>query len=151
MRRISSRATLLHKRAFPLIWFGGLAVVAFEAVVGPVPAFVLVPVTIMGMFGFFMMKNLVFDLVDQVWDDGADVIVRNRGREIRVPLAGIVNVGYTPHSPQRATLLFREPTALGQEIAFVPAAVWVPFGRSPVIDDLIQRVDAARRAAARLR
>jgi hypothetical protein len=151
MRLITSRATFFHKRVFPLIWFGGLAVFALTAVVGRGPLFVLVPVSVMGVFGFVFMKKLVFDLVDQVWDEGADLLIRNRGREVRVQFAEIVNISYSPLNPQRATLSLRHPTALGREIAFVPPTVWIPFARSPVIDDLIQRVDAARLSAGRLR
>lgn len=151
MRLISSRATFFHKRVFPLIWFGFLAVFALTAVIGRGPLFVLVPVSVMAVFGFFIMKKLVFDLVDQVWDEGAELRIRNRGREVRVPLAEIVNISYSPLNPQRATLSLREATLLGREIAFVPPTVWIPFARSPLIDDLIQRVDEARLAAARLR
>ena len=34
-------------------------------------------------FGFFIMKKLVFDLVDEVWDDGDTLLVKNRGQEER--------------------------------------------------------------------
>jgi hypothetical protein len=104
----------------------------------------------MGLFGFLVMKKLVFDLVDEVWDAGTELLIRNKGREVRVPLTEIVNISYSPTNPQRqATLSLRQPTTLGREISFVPPPRWVPFARSPVIDDLIQRVDAARLADGR--
>ena len=31
--------------------------------------------------GYFMMKKLVFDLVDEVWDDGDALIVMNGDRK----------------------------------------------------------------------
>jgi hypothetical protein len=153
MRLISSRSTFVQKRVFPAIWFGFLAlfvVVGFTK--GDVPgALVLVPLTA-GVVAFLVMRKLVFDLVDEVWDAGADLLVKNGGHEVRVPLAELVNVSYCPLlSPQRVTLTLRQPTALGREIAFVPPRRFIPFARSPIVDDLIQRVDAARTAAARAR
>ena len=32
-------------------------------------------------FGYFVMKKLVFDLVDEVWEDGDSLVVKNRGQE----------------------------------------------------------------------
>jgi hypothetical protein len=153
MHRISSRATFFSKRIFPAIWFGMLALIAVTTLLaekGPGPIGALFPV-LMGLFGFLVMKKLVFDLVDEVWDAGTELLIRNKGREVHVPLTEIVNISYSPTNPQRATLSLRQPTTLGREISFVPPTRWVPFARSPVIDDLIQRVDAARLADGRQR
>ena len=38
---------------------------------------------VMAGFGYVLMKTLVFDLVDEVWDADTDLFVRNKGREIR--------------------------------------------------------------------
>jgi hypothetical protein len=40
------------------------------------------------------MKKLIFDLVDEVWDDGRALIVKNDDREERIPFADIKNVNY---------------------------------------------------------
>jgi hypothetical protein len=151
MRRISSKTTFLHKRVFPVFWFGSLAVfVAIALVAGPGTQgqsllFLVVPI-FMAVFGYVIMKLLVFDLVDEVWDDGAALIVRDKGREDRIALSNIVNVSYSPLiNPPRVTLMLRQPSNFGAEITFSAPVRLFPFTKSPVIEDLIRRIDAARR------
>ena len=99
----------------------------------------------MGVVGYVMMKKLILDLVDEVWDDGAALIVRNKSREDRIALSNIMNVSYSPLiNPPRVTLMLRQPSNFGSEISFSAPVRFVPFARSPVIEDLIRRVDAAR-------
>ena len=43
----------------------------------------------MFVFGlYFMMKKFVFDLVDEVWDDGDTLLVKNRGQDVRIAIEG---------------------------------------------------------------
>jgi hypothetical protein len=149
MRRISSRTTFWYKWLFPIIWFGAMAAFAGNALLRNDPAqflpFIIVPV-LMAVFGYVIMRKLVFDLVDEVWDDGTSLIIRNRGEEDRVPLSNIMNVSYSPLiNPPRVTLTLRQPSNFGSEISFSAPVRFVPFAKSPVIEDLILRVDAARR------
>jgi hypothetical protein len=151
MRLISSRSTFITKRVFPVAWFGFLALFVAISVANigtkqefPAP-FLIFPV-FMGVFGYFLMKKMVFDLVDEVWDAGAELVVKNKGAEEHLPLSEIMNISYSSFtSPQRVTLSIRRPTLFGTEITFVPPARFVPFAKSPIVDELIQRVDAARR------
>jgi hypothetical protein len=151
MRRISSRATFFNKRVFPAVWFGFIALaVAFPFFVGhrqnstPPISFLFFP-AIMALIGFFVMKKLVFDLVDEVWDAGDSLLVKNGGQEQRIPLGDIKNVNYAPYmNPPRVTLLVRRPTVFGEQITFSAPLRFIPFSTSPVIDDLINRIDAAR-------
>jgi hypothetical protein len=152
MRRISSRMTFFHKRVFPLVWFGFvlvfLAVGVYGTLVGgqapPLP-FLLMP-AIMLVIGYIVMRKLIFDLVDEVWDVGDALIVKNGGREERIGLSEIMNVSYTAFmNPPRVTLTLRGPSEGGREISFCPPVRFVPFAKSPVITDLIERIDSARR------
>ncbi len=66
MRRISSRATFINKRVFPLVWFGVLAVlvvISLSAMIkeGRIQAFFLLVPALMAVFGYIIMKKLVFD------------------------------------------------------------------------------------------
>ena len=154
MNPLSSRATFFYKRVFPVLWFGFL--VAF--IVGPwlgggrtgsfsqLPFFII-PVGMI-VFGFFLFRKLVFDLVDEVLDDGNALVVRNRGEEDRIALADITNVSYSPMmSPPRVTLSLRRPSAFGSQVTFcAPLRVFGFATSNPVIDGLIERIDAARRA-----
>jgi hypothetical protein len=99
----------------------------------------------MMVVGYFIMRKFIFDLADEVWDDGDSLVVRNRGEEQRVPLADIKNVNYTPLlHPPRVVLALRRNTAFGDQIAFCAPMRFVPFASSPVITGLINRIDAAR-------
>src|SRR5262245_23923490 len=117
MRRISSKTTFLVKRVFPTIWFGFLAVlIAIGVVVSTRNSgtqflpFVILP-GLMVAFGYFIMKKLVFDLVDEVWDDGSALIVKNKGQDDRIALSNIINVSYSPMiNPPRVTLMLRQPS-----------------------------------------
>ena len=152
MRRISSRTTFFYKRIFPIVWFGIVAlVIAFGLlanVIGDQSQFVifLVAPILMAALGYVIMKKVVFDLVDEVWDDGARLVVRDKGREDRIALSNIMNVSYSPLiNPPRVTLMLRKPSIFGTEVTFSAPVRFVPFAKSPLIEDLIRRIDATRK------
>jgi len=153
--------TFFYKRVFPVIWFGFLAffiAVPFVrsgvagSVSSPPLAFLLLPV-FMAIFGYFIMKKLVFDLVDEVLDDGDALVIRNGSTEERVPLADIINVGYSQlTNPPRVTLSLRNPGQFGDRVSFCAPVAFNPFrvfSTNPIIDELIKRVDAARQKGRR--
>lgn len=145
MRRISSKMTWWNKKAVPTLWFGFLAVFTcfwIPAVLqGQVPAFTLLGPIGMAVFAYLLMRALVFCLVDEVWLDGDDVIVRNRGEEDRFPIANIANVDCAfLTNPERITLTLRTPTHFGREIAFSPPQRLFPFGRHPIARELVARI-----------
>ena len=84
---ISSTKTHYFKSTLPRLYFGfaafflliTLIVVAstrdFRVLVFPIMAIILVG------FGLFLFKRFVFDLVDEVYDEGDALIVKNGGRE----------------------------------------------------------------------
>jgi hypothetical protein len=151
MHRISSKWTFFYKFVFPIFWFG--FIVLFLVITlfvptrsgqsPPIPA-LIVPI-IMFVIGYFLMKKFVFDLADEVWEDGDTLVVKNRGQEQRIAFNEIKNVNYSPMmSPPRVVLSLRRPTVFGDQVAFCAPVRFVPFATSPLIDDLINRIDAAR-------
>ena len=151
MRRISSKWTFFYKRISPVIFFGFLVVfigIALLANLRSNSALDNIPfliVAIVMTVVFFISKKLIFDLVDEVWEDGETLVVRNSGQEQRIALADIKNVNYSPLiSPPRVTLSLRRPTVFGDEVTFCAPVRLVPLAPSPVITDLIERVDRAR-------
>ena len=91
------------------------------------------------------MKNLVWDLIDEVYDEGTGLLFRNRGKEFRVKLKDIKNVSYTTMmNPPRVTLSILYPTDFGDELSFSPPASWIPFKKNKDIELLIERIDKAR-------
>jgi hypothetical protein len=108
---------------------------------------VLLPLIVLPLVAYVIYK-LFAGLADEVWDDGDALVVKRGGQEARIPLSEIVNVGYSMLiNPPRVALMLRNPTELGQEISFIPKREFTfnPMARSKLIDDLIWRVDAARR------
>jgi tetratricopeptide (TPR) repeat protein len=153
---ISSGMTRFYKFAFPTFWFMFIAV---TLVIGlttgagrKAPAFFVGP-CFMAVFGFFAFKRLIWVLVDEVKDGGTFLIVRNRGKEITVPLSEIMNVSTSTNTnPPRVTLRLSQPGDFGAEIVFVPATKGFsinPFKKNTMVEDLILRVDQARRSSAR--
>jgi hypothetical protein len=143
--------TFYYKRVFPIFWFGFLAIfIVISSVTtwraGQFPAFELLLVPLMMLcFGFILMKKLVFDLMDEVFDEGDGLLVRNGHQEERLPLSDIMNVNYSPlTSPPRVTLSLRTPSIFGAQITFCAPARFVPFATSPIVDELIRRIDARR-------
>lgn len=152
MKRISSRMTGFLKRGLPVLLLGLVAAVVGALALGshatPVPWVVLVslPVIVFAIVAV-LLKMLVFDLVDEVHDAGDHLVVRKGDITERIPLAQIVNLSETVLvNPPRVTLTLRKPGRLGKEIVFSPMAPLLRFGRNPLVAELIERVDAARRA-----
>jgi hypothetical protein len=152
MQRISSRSTFFAKRVFPAIfWFGFLAMFIVAPMLGKRPkeglsaGFLIMPI-FMGIFAYFLMKKLVFDLADEMFDDGDALVARFGSEQERIPLSEIINVSYSQMvNPPRVTLTLRTPGRFGKEVSFSPPQSFVPFAKSPIVADLIERVDAARR------
>src|SRR5580704_5454618 len=96
MRLISSKLTWWHKKAFPTFWFGILALTTVMlipgALDGSVPPEVLLIPLVMAGSGAVLVRWLVVRPVDEVWIDGDELVVRNRGEEDRFPIANIVDV-----------------------------------------------------------
>ena len=106
--------------------------------------FLVVPIA-MVTFGYFLMKKLVWDLIDEVYDDGTSLIFRNNKQEVHVNLKDIKNVSYSiMTNPPRVTLSIRYKTPFGDELTFLPPASWVPFKKNGDIVKLIDRIDEAR-------
>ena len=151
--QISSHSTFFYKRVFPSIWFGFLGFFICIAVVAAIAQQQLVIVLpligiplLMAVFGYAIMRWIVFDLVDEVWDCGDSLVVRNNGFEQRFALSEFKNVGYTGFiNPPRITLSLLTPSDFfGTEVAFIPPFRLFSHSMSPIARNLIERIDEAR-------
>lgn len=147
-----SRDTLFHKRIFPVLWFGlivlGFGVAMFAAPPRRPPLVFALPLFIMVPIGYLLMRTLVFDLADEVYDCGDHLVVNKGAVSESVPFSNIMNVSATLLvNPPRITLRLIRPGRLGQEISFMPQRpmFYNPFGRNAIADDLIERAYRARR------
>ena len=141
MNRISSRSTFFDKFVFPTVWLGGVfAFAGFSVSSGAVakdPIALLVPVFML-IAGYFTMKRFVWDLVDQVLDEGDKLIVTNAGVEALILLENIMNVSSSLYTrPPRITLRLINPCRFGREVVFKPA-------NNRIAEDLIVRVHRAK-------
>jgi hypothetical protein len=150
VKKISSGLTMVNKKIFPAFWFGFLAIFFIVSLTSGAAdrdaMFVLVPV-LMAVIGYFAMKKFVWILVDEVYDCGDFLLVRNRGDEDRIPLANVMNVSASTFTnPPRITLRLASPSKWGTEVVFSPirSSVLNPFAKNAVAEDLIARADRAR-------
>jgi len=149
MKKLTSKSTFFNKKIFPTIWFGFLAFFVITSLLasgdeGPGPMFIIMPI-FMAVFGYFIMKKLVFDLVDEVYDEGDSLLFKNAGKEVRISLRDIKNVSYqTMMNPPKVTLSLRHETDLGNELSFSPPMSFIPFKKNKDIEKLIDRIDQAR-------
>lgn len=143
MKRISSRLTFVHKRVFPVFWFGFLSLFTLVSILGAIakPESQFIPLIVMPLFmmgfGYFLFKKMIFDLMDEVHDCGETLLIRNSNQEDHIALTNIVNVSYSQFvNPPRVTLLLRENCRFGNEVSFSPPMFLRPdpFAKSPLIE-----------------
>jgi hypothetical protein len=148
MRRLSSSETFISKRVFPVVWFGFLGLAFLSGVVAllwgksqaPWPTLIVCPV--MAGIGYFVYMRFVRRVVDEVWDDGDSLLIRNANIQERVPFSNIMNVNSSEMAnPPRITLRLRKPCQLGREIVFFAPRRWWPFSRHPLVNELIERAN----------
>lgn len=153
-KRISSRNTFFQKRVLPPLLFGVLALGVVVPLVltrgsrnaPPWPLFVVPAAVMVIVYG--VLKKLVGDLADEVVDEGDALRVRFGDEEERIPLSQIINLSYSGiTNPPRITLTLRTAGRFGREVSFSPQqSILSPLFRpNPLVRDLIERVDAARR------
>lgn len=149
-RRLSSRCTWWYKRGIPYTFFGFAALwtvatlTAMFVAATLEPCLLVAPILIAAV-AFVMMKAMGHSVVDGVWDDHTHLVVRDRGKEVRVPLASVERVHCSQClSPQRITLALREWSDLGNPIAFIPRGAWVYWAQHPLAAELRRRAAQAR-------
>jgi hypothetical protein len=150
MTKISSNTTFAMKKIFPATWFGFLAffliLVISTGTVEKSIMLVLIPLG-MAVFGFFLMKYLIWDLMDEVIDYGDYLVVKYRGQEDNIVLSNIMNISVsTQQRPPRITLQLRTAGKFGEQVAFFPVTEFSlnPFRKNKIAEQLIIRVDKAR-------
>ncbi|PKN51002.1 MAG: hypothetical protein CVU43_24510 [Chloroflexi bacterium HGW-Chloroflexi-5] len=152
MKKLSSGSTFFYKRIFPAIWFGFIIFFIITTLYadrshsnGGADVMLFIVPVFLAVVGYFIMKNLVFDLIDEVYDEGSSLLFKNKGKSVRVNLADIKNISYSVMvNPPRVTISLRHKTEFGDELSFSPPASLIPFKKNKDISDLIDRIDQAR-------
>ena len=145
--------TFYYKRVIPAIWFGFLvlfmalplvALLSGGSISGSPVAFLVVMALVFAA-GYLMMRKSVFGFVDEVLDAGDGLVVRDGQREEQIALADIINVSYSPLlNPLRVKLSLRAPSMFGDQVSFCAPASFMPLRASPIIEELVNRIDVAR-------
>ena len=150
MKKISGQSTTYYKRVLPALLFAAPLLFLFLALfVMPVrpPLLTLLPPLLLVPFFYLLMRKLIWDLADEVWDGGDHLVVKIGDQSESVPLSNIMNVSAsTLVNPPRVTLRLVNAGRFGKEISFSPPrnSFLNPFARSAVVDDLIERVHRAK-------
>ena len=156
MRRLSSSSTVFYKRVFPLLWF---TVVAFSgAMMWLVPTRAgqpvwpqFLPLPFMLIVGFLVYRKLIANLLDEVWLDGDNLLLKNRREQLRVALRDVININVSRmFNPRRITVMLRTNSRFGRDLSFIPASprgLFSAFKPDPIATELIERVDSLRGAS----
>jgi hypothetical protein len=150
MKKISGRSMFYYKRVLPVLLFGlplfFLYIALVASPVRPPPLAFLPPLLLVPIL-YLVMRKLIWDLADEVWDGGDHLVVKIGDQSESVPLSNIMNVSAsTLVNPPRITLRLVSPGRFGPEISFSPPrnSMFNPFARNTVADDLIERVHRAK-------
>jgi len=158
IRRISSRLTSFYKKTFPVVWCGAVATTLIMSVVvlrsGKQGAlmFLVLPL-LMIVIGYVIYRNLVADLIDEVWLEDDAIVVKNRDESAKIPLCDVTDVDVsTMMNPRRITLTLRNESRWGRSIVFMPAVesarLAYSFKPDPIATELAGRIDALRTSAS---
>ncbi len=134
-RTISSSMTVIYKFVFPTVWIGGF-------VAGTVAMFIADMPQKWHFLGALILGGSIIGWLcvplKRVEIDGAELVVSNFFRTIRVPLLDISrvteNVLINIHP---VWIYFSSPTEFGTKILFMPTSRWFAFFSShPIVGEL---------------
>ena len=145
MKKISG-STFFFKKFFPVIWFVflGLTIVVMVTKGADSPKVFSVPIAMI-VFGFVILRVFIWDLADEVYDKGDSLKFIRGDQEQSVALKDVVNISYSHMtSPERVVIYTKNEGRIGRKLVFSPPIRLNPFSKSPIVIDLIERVDRAR-------
>jgi len=148
-KRLSSNYFEYRRRSFPYLWFGSLTLFVIrmwgELVHDSLVPFLAV-VIVVALIGYLVVSRFNRYMVDDVWDDGKQLIVK-KGDEVEyVPIANILRIGNSRLvAPRRVTVFLRKPGKWGDRIVFaMQFSWWTGIREYPELRDLAARVKATR-------
>jgi len=144
MRRISSRTSWLNKRPAPVLFtlafVPPLILIAADVLTGRAPEEAILIPGIAAVVGIVTILHLSTPTLHEVWIDGDDLILRNRGEEDRFPMTHVVAVeGSVMSNLDRVCLTLSPPSRFGKTIWFSPPFRILRLGLHPVAKELADR------------
>jgi hypothetical protein len=120
--------------------FLGLALAVAQ---GQMPVVVLLFPLAAPVFFYLLWRRMLAPLVDEVWLDETDFVVRNGQWEERIPVDKVCQVeSLSFFNPERIVLTLREPCPFGDKIVFLPPIrlFRLPFSPHPLADELTEMI-----------
>lgn len=151
MKRISG-STFFYKKLLPLFLLWPLCLGLYQIIwakdQAQSPTALLIPMLFVLVVGGLIFKKLFWDLADEAIDNGDELLFRNGRKQQTVKLADIINISSSQMtSPERVTITTRTAGELGDELSFILPMRFNLFSTHPLVRNLIERVDKARRHA----
>lgn len=153
MTRLSSTRTSFYKINFPVIilisFMGIVAIFSYGINMSTNNIIILLSMFSITLLAIYLyLKYLILDLVDEVWEEGDEFVVKNNSLEDRIPLYDVSYVSYTmtlgKYFPQRITLHLINQCIFGKEITFTPVENWLPIIANSELDNLTYRVEKSK-------
>jgi len=146
MRRLSDESIWFDKTVIPRLILGGNVLFTIGWVIScclqflPFYSLLFLLVLLLGQYA--IVRQSYLRLVDEVWLDADEILIRNAGEEERVPLWNILDVRKASvDRTERIVLLLIEPCRFGKRIVFIsPPRRWRRFSRNPIQLELQQRL-----------
>ncbi|KRD30546.1 hypothetical protein ASE35_17700 [Lysobacter sp. Root916] len=150
MRRISSSMSYHFKRTFPIVMFGAFSAALVAALLQrPVPVETVGVFAVAIVVGGVVTYRYLRDVLDEVYDDGDRLLVRNGGVEDTVQLRDVVAVDSARwRTLVRLTLTLSVPGKFGDKIVFLLRDTFLdgmPYGAPAQIKQLEDRIAALKR------
>jgi uncharacterized membrane protein YeaQ/YmgE (transglycosylase-associated protein family) len=124
MKKLTSAATFFGKKVFPIIFGGvaGLFALLISSQVNAIPIFLVIPIGLVtGFIATMFTRHLHSGYMDEVFDAGDRLVIRNRGIEESIDLRDIRVVDSTIMRPAGVWLHLRRNSVFGRSIKFLPA------------------------------
>ncbi len=139
-----SGSTFIFKIFFPIIWIG----IVFSILITSqeyeflknigIAIFILI-------LGFFFFKFSAWDLADSVYDNGDFLLFKKGKKEQQVNIKDIISINNAIGGfPERITIYSSINGDIGKKLVFSPPLRLKYFYQSPVIKELINRIENAK-------
>lgn len=146
MKKLSSDKTFLHKTVYPVFMLA-IALVMLGILVGYMFREQQFSLLVVGFIGLAMVyvyteyRKRAVGLVDEVWDDGDSLLVKNGDQQERIAIANIAKIKYGGIGNSHFVLLtLHEPCVFGNELRFVPPRKVFQFFKNRAVVDLAIRI-----------
>lgn len=151
VNQLSTKASSSYKKLFPILFFSCAAILYIWFVSAMLydqefDWLILCTPLILAVIGYFMMKDGMIGLVDEVIDCGEYLLIKQEGNETQVYLSDIVQFEYAyATNPPMVSMTYQKYQKNGKTIRFSPALQGDLSRPDPEIQRLIQRIEAAKK------